>query len=159
MGKGPVVLMADDDPDDRSLLGDACKEAGLNLHLYFVEDGSLLLDYLFRRNPYAKHENSPRPDLILLDLNMPTDGREALRLIKSDPDFRKIPVVVFTTSSSEEDILLCYELGANAFITKPPTFQGLVEFVKVMNMYWFEMVNLPLRPELEKGPTPPLSGE
>ncbi len=138
-----TILMADDDPDDRMLTRDALEEARLYNCLDFVEDGEQLLDYLHRRNAFAGLAGSPYPGLILLDLNMPKkDGREALKEIKADPDLRGIPIVVLTTSKAEEDILRTYDLGVNSFITKPVTFQGLVEVMKTLTRYWFEIVEL-----------------
>ena len=139
-----LVLVADDDPEDRMLIEDAFEESRLPNVLEFVEDGEELLDYLYRRNGYSDPSSSPRPGLILLDLNMPRkDGREALKEIKSDPDLRQIPIVVMTTSKAEEDILRTYDLGVNSFITKPVTFEGLVEVVKMLGRYWFQIVELP----------------
>jgi len=136
--------MADDDPDDCVLARDALEEAHLFNTLHFVEDGEELMDYLYRRGKYAEPGNSPRPGLILLDLNMPRkDGREVLREIKADPELRRIPIVVLTTSQAEEDILRTYDLGANSFITKPVTFVSLVEMMKSLAKYWFEIVKLP----------------
>lgn len=104
------------------------------------------MDYLYRRGQYTEPKSSPRPGLILLDLNMPRkDGREALREIKTDPQLRHIPIVVLTTSKAEEDIYRSYDLGANSFITKPVTFSGLVEVMKTIGKYWFEIVELPLK--------------
>ena len=139
-----TILMADDDMDDREFARTAMQESRLMNELRFVEDGEELLDYLYRRGAYADPKSSPRPGLILLDLNMPRkDGREALREIKSDPALRQIPVVVLTTSKAEEDILSSYDLGANCFISKPVTFDGLVEVVKVLDKHWFQIVELP----------------
>ena len=136
-----LVLVADDDPEDRMLIGDAFEESRLANSLEFVEDGEELLDYLHRRNGYSDPSSSPRPGLILLDLNMPRkDGREALKEIKSDPDLRQIPIVVMTNSKVEEDILRSYNLGVNSFITKPVTFEGLVDVVKELSRYWFQIV-------------------
>ncbi len=102
------------------------------------------MDYLHQRGKYADTALAPRPGLILLDLNMPKkDGREALKEIKGDPDLRAIPIVVLTTSKEEEDVLRSYDLGANSYITKPVTFQGLVDVVKSLGSYWFEIVELP----------------
>ena len=140
-----TILMADDDEDDCMLAREALAESRLANDLHFVQDGEELMDYLYRRGKYAQESNSPRPGLILLDLNMPRkDGREALRAIKVDPNLRQIPVVVLTTSKAEEDIYLSYELGANSFITKPVTFASLVEVMKTIGKYWFEIVELPL---------------
>ncbi|MDZ7261448.1 MAG: response regulator, partial [candidate division KSB1 bacterium] len=115
-----TILMAEDDPEDRLLVKDAWEESRVLNELRFVEDGEELMDYLYRRGPYAEPARAPRPGLILLDLNMPRkDGREALKEIKADPELRRIPIVVLTTSKAEEDILRTYDLGANSFITKP----------------------------------------
>lgn len=138
-----AILMADDDADDRMLARDAWLESRLGNVFRFVEDGQELMDYLRRTGKYAT-EDAPRPGLILLDLNMPRkDGRQALAEIKSDPELRRIPVVVLTTSKTEEDILRTYDLGANSFITKPVTFERLVEIVRTLGMYWFNIVELP----------------
>jgi CheY-like chemotaxis protein len=138
-----TILMAEDDADDRVLARDAMHESRSANTLRFVEDGQELMDYLTRSGSYAKGE-APRPGLILLDLNMPRkDGREALREIKNDPDLRHIPVVVLTTSKTEEDVARAYDLGANSFITKPVTFDGLVEIVRTIDRYWFNIVELP----------------
>ncbi len=142
--KPVTILIADDDADDRMLLQDAFIENGLPNELRFVNDGEELLAYLRREGAYAAPEASPAPGLILLDLNMPRlDGREALRLIKSDPRFQRIPVVVLTTSKAEEDILRTYDLGVSSFITKPVTFGGLIKIVQVLSAYWTGIVALP----------------
>ena len=138
------ILMADDDPDDRLLAERALKEARLKNGIRFVEDGEELMDYLHRRGKYSDPTSSPRPGLILLDLNMPRkDGREALAEIKGDPELHKIPVVILTTSKAEEDIVRSYDLGVNSYITKPVSFAGLAEVMKVLHIYWFEIVKLP----------------
>lgn len=139
-----TILMAEDDPDDRLLTKEALSESQLANELYFVEDGIELLDYLYQRGAYTDPQCAPRPGLILLDLNMPRmDGREALAKIKADPDLRRIPVVVLTTSKAEEDILKSYDLGVGGFITKPVSFEDLVEVVKTIGKYWFQIVELP----------------
>jgi CheY-like chemotaxis protein len=143
-GKMITILLADDDPDDRQLTRDAFIENRLANSLDFVEDGEELLDYLHRRGKFAHLETAPLPGLILLDLNMPRkDGREALKEIKAHPDLRRIPIVVLTTSKAEEDILRTYDLGVNSYVTKPVTFQSLVDTIKVLGKYWFEIVELP----------------
>lgn len=143
--KTVTILMADDDEDDCMLAGEALAESRLANDLHFVRDGEELMDYLYRRGKYAQQSDSPRPGLILLDLNMPKkDGREALREIKADPNLRFIPIVVLTTSKAEEDICRSYDLGANSFIIKPVTFGALVEVMKTLGKYWFEIVELPL---------------
>ena len=142
--KSIVILMADDDADDRLLAKDALTECRLAGDLHFVENGEELLDYLYRRGKYSATASAPRPGLILLDLNMPRkDGREALKEIKTDPELRKIPVVVLTTSRADTDIGRIYELGANSFISKPVSFDSLVEVMKILGRYWFEIVELP----------------
>ena len=139
-----TILLADDDEDDRLMTRDALRDARLHNDLRFVVDGVDLMQYLRREGRYSDPSSSPRPGLILLDLNMPRmDGREALREIKSDPELRSIPVVVLTTSKAEEDILRTYDLGVNSFITKPVTFLGLVEVMKVFSRYWLTIVDLP----------------
>jgi two-component system, response regulator len=138
-----TILLADDDPDDRFMAQEAFAESRLTNPLAMVEDGEQLLDYLYGRGAYAL-SRPPRPGIILLDLNMPKkDGREALREIKSDPELRRIPVVVLTTSKAEEDILRTYDLGVNSFITKPVTFEQLVEVMRSLGKYWLEIVELP----------------
>jgi len=146
-----TIVLADDDPDDRLLTEEAFTENRLANQLHCVQDGEELMDYLHRRGQYAPLQGEPLPGLILLDLNMPRkDGREALKEIKADPTLRRIPVVVLTTSKAEEDILRRYDLGVNSYVTKPVTFKSLVELVKELGRYWFEVVELP--PD-EKGMT------
>jgi len=143
-GNPITILMADDDPDDQMLTADAFDECRLVNDLRFVDDGEALMDYLYRRGDFENPEDSPRPGLILLDLNMPRkDGREALGEIKTDPNLHSIPIVVLTTSKAEKDILRSYDLGVNSFIVKPVTFEGLVDVVKTLNKYWIEIVELP----------------
>lgn len=139
-----TILMADDDDEDRMLTRDAWEECRLSTSLYFVEDGVELMDYLYRQGKYANGHEAPKPGLILLDLNMPKkNGFEALEEIKADPDLRKIPIVVLTTSNTEEDIFRSYDLGVSGFVTKPVSFDGLVEVMKTLRKYWFEIVELP----------------
>lgn len=139
-----VILMADDDADDRMLTKEALEESRVINDLRFVEDGEELIEYLTRSGKYENPASSPRPGLIFLDLNMPRkDGREALKQIKADPNLRRIPIIIMTTSKAEEDIYRSYDLGANSFITKPVTFERLVELMKTMGQYWIEFVELP----------------
>ncbi len=139
-----VILMADDDADDRLLADEAFKESRLINQLYFVEDGEELMDYLLNRGKYTDPAQAPKPGLILLDLNMPKkDGREALKEIKSYPHLKRIPIVILTTSKAEEDVLRSYNFGANSYITKPVTFDELVKILLVLGEYWFEIVDLP----------------
>ena len=152
MGRKPIViLLADDDEEDRMLACDALAESRLSNDITCVTDGEDLMDYLQRRGKYAPPAEAPRPGLILLDLNMPKkDGREALREIKADPDLRQISVVVLTTSKAEEDIYTSYDSGASSFITKPVTFEGLVDVMKGLGKYWFEIIDLPRQHEPER---------
>jgi len=143
-GDDVIILYAEDDPEDRMLVEDAMEESRLVNEMDFVEDGEELMDYLYRRGKYAELSDKPLPGLILLDLNMPKkDGREALEEIKNDPDLRRIPIVVLTTSKAEEDILSTYDLGVSGFIIKPVTFESLVSLLKTVSKYWFQVVEPP----------------
>jgi len=143
-GKPITILLADDDPDDRMLATDALNESRLANDLRCVENGEELLEYLRREGSFEDPQASPRPGIILLDLNMPRkDGREALKEIKTDARFRRIPVIVLTTSKAEEDIVKTYDLGVSSFITKPISFEGLVNVMKTLGKYWIEIVDLP----------------
>ena len=138
-----VILIADDDPEDCELAVEALRESRLANDVRVVADGEELLDYLFLRGKYTA-ETAPKPGLILLDLNMPRlDGREALAAIKADPALKQIPVVVLTTSQAEEDVYRSYGLGANSYISKPVTFDGLTKVTKSLIDYWFNIVTLP----------------
>jgi CheY-like chemotaxis protein len=140
-----TILICDDDEDDRLLTKQALEDAHVSNDVYFVNNGEELLDYLYQRGTYAgEMGKAPRPGLILLDLNMPrVDGREALKVIKGDKGLHDIPIVVLSTSRLEEDVARSYQLGVNSFITKPVTFQGLVEAMNVLGRYWLEIVELP----------------
>jgi CheY-like chemotaxis protein len=143
-GKPIVILYAEDDEEDRMLMKDALEESRLTNKLHMVEDGEEMMEYLYRRRKYSDLNSTPLPGLILLDLNMPRkDGREALKEIKTQPHLRRIPVVVLTTSKAEEDILRSYDLGVSGFIIKPVTFESLVDVIKTLGKYWFEIVELP----------------
>ena len=138
-----LIVIADDDADDRMLIEDAFRENRLANPIAFVGDGIELLDLLRGTGSYANSPSRGRPGLILLDLNMPRmDGRTALSHIKADPALRRIPVVVLTTSKADEDILRTYDLGVNSFITKPVSFEALVDVVRRLNHYWLEIVEL-----------------
>jgi len=144
-GNPITILMADDDADDRRLTKEAFEESRLVNNLRFVENGEELLDYLKHRGKFATDEKSPRPGLILLDLNMPRlDGRAALKELKSDPDLRTIPVVILTTSKADEDVYRSYDLGVNSYIVKPVTFEALVDILQTLEKYWIEIVELPM---------------
>jgi CheY-like chemotaxis protein len=139
-----TILMADDDVEDVMLTQDALAEARLANEFRSVGDGEALMDYLRREGGYQRPEDSPRPGLILLDLNMPKkNGFEALEEIKTDAGLRQIPIVVLTTSQAEEDVFRSYDLGVNSFISKPVTFEGLVDAMKVLGKYWIEIVHRP----------------
>lgn len=139
-----VILMADDDADDRLLAREAMHESRVLNELYFVEDGVQLLRYLRGDDEFSDRQTYPMPGLILLDLNMPKmDGREALAQIKADRSLRRIPVVILTTSKAEVDMVKGYDLGAASYITKPVTFDALVELMRTLGKYWVEFVELP----------------
>lgn len=139
-----IILLVEDDPDDIYLIGEAIDECQLSVHIFVVEDGEQMLDYLHQRGAYTDPNIAPKPDLILLDLNMPRkDGREALAELKQNPDLRSIPVVVLTTSSAERDKTYSYDKGASGFVTKPVTFSGLREAVCKIGAYWIKTVQLP----------------
>ena len=138
------ILIADDDADDRMLIEDAFDESRLSNPLSFVEDGEELLEFLRCEGRYTERKGEPLPGLIVLDLNMPKmDGRTALEHLKKDDHLRRIPVIVLTTSQAEEDILKTYGLGVSSFISKPVTFDGLVEVVQTIGKYWIQIVALP----------------
>lgn len=140
----PMILVADDDEDDREMMRDAFTSSRVKNPLMFVEDGVDLLAYLERTGRFAAPESSPRPMLIVLDLNMPRkDGREALAEIKRNPLLRHIPVVVLTTSEAADDVIASYQSGANSYIAKPATFDELVRIVCCFQGYWLETVQLP----------------
>jgi len=135
------ILMADDDVDDQILVKDAFEQARVTNNLTFVNDGVELMQYLRREGVFAE---AARPDIVLLDLNMPRKGgREALGEIKADPVLNRIPVVILTTSDVEEDVLRSYHLGANSYIQKPVTFGRMVEMVAALGEYWIGVVRLP----------------
>lgn len=145
MNKSQItILIADDDADDRMLTKEAFAENQVINPIRFVNDGEELMAYLLREGKYVNKEIYPQPGMILLDLNMPRkDGREALAEIKAHPALRRIPVIVLTTSKAEEDVIRSYNLGVNCFITKPVTFNSLVEVTRMLGKYWFEIVELP----------------
>jgi len=140
----PVILIAEDDDDDRVLMAKAIALAQIPADTRFVGDGDELLDYLFRRGEYAAPELSPRPSLILLDLRMPRrDGLSAATELKADTRFRRTPIVVLTTSTASEDVRSAYDAGASAYITKPGSKAGLSLIAGAIRDYWFGAVTLP----------------
>ncbi len=140
-GKQPTVLLADDDPEDQFLLREAFNEVGMRDVLVTVKDGQELLDYLQTQADAGLQDG---PSIILLDLNMPRkSGREALEEMRRDPRWRRIPVIILTTSSNAEDVDRAYMLGANSFITKPESYDSLLQLVRILCQYWFSVVELP----------------
>lgn len=138
------ILIVEDSPEDYEATLRAFKKSGLANPVFRCEDGDEALDYLFRRGKYQDREKSPRPGIILLDLNMPgTDGREVLREIKKEETLKKIPVIVLTTSTNERDIEGCYEAGASSYLSKPVDLNGFMESIQRLTNYWFEIVILP----------------
>ncbi|MFP4625597.1 MAG: response regulator [Natronomonas sp.] len=140
--RDPVeILLAEDNPGDVKLTEKALENGNLANHLHVVNDGVEAIEFLYQRGEYA---DKPRPDLILLDLNMPRkDGQEVLEELDEDDDLSRIPVVVLTSSAAEEDIVKSYDLNANAYLTKPVDFQGFVEIVNRLENFWFEVVKFP----------------
>ncbi|MFA9214745.1 MAG: response regulator [Candidatus Methylacidiphilales bacterium] len=138
------IVIAEDDEEDRMLTREAMIESRVKNTVHFVEDGEFLMDYLHNKGDYSDKSKYPAPGLILLDLNMPRkDGREALKEIKSNEHLKRIPVVILTTSKAEEDIIRTYDLGVNSFITKPVTFEGMINVMKTLGTYWLDIVELP----------------
>lgn len=136
--KNHRILLAEDNEDDYLLVRDAFGENGLPVELLWVKDGEELMDYLFRRGRYARPESAPAPELVLLDLKMPKkNGLEALKEMKAHPALRRIPVVAFSTSGSEEDIRAAYDLGINAYVRKPIGYVLFTEAVKTIYDFWF----------------------
>ena len=135
------ILLVEDNRGDIRLTQEALHDASIRNHLHVVRDGVEAMQYLRRED---KFDNSTRPDLILLDLNLPRkDGREVLQDIKSDEDLRRIPVVVLTSSEADEDILRSYDLHANCYITKPVDLHRFIDIVKSIEQFWFQIVKLP----------------
>jgi two-component system response regulator len=139
------ILLAEDSPGDAELAKEALEESKLKNRLYTVVDGQEALDFLYQK---GKYQDVPRPDLILLDLNMPkVDGREVLKIIKEDEKLRSIPVVILTTSRAEEDILKTYNLHANCYISKPLDLDKFMEVVAAIENFWISIVALPKKSE------------
>jgi CheY-like chemotaxis protein len=148
--KNMTILLADDDQEDRMLVEHAFKSAKTPYDLRFVQDGEELMDYLYRHERFADKAVSPRPALIILDLNIPRkNGMQALKEIRADSLLKTIPVVILTTSKDEDDIMHAYELGVNSFITKPVTYTDLVDLLMTLEKYWFSTVTLPVSKEIK----------
>jgi two-component system, chemotaxis family, response regulator Rcp1 len=140
------ILLVEDNPGDVDLTKEALKDAKVFNRLSVADDGAKAVDFLYRRGEYA---NAPRPDLILLDLNLPKkDGRQVLAEIKAAPELADIPVVILTTSDAEEDIFRAYHLHANCYITKPVDFKQFLKVVKTIEEFWLTVVRLPKRKSL-----------
>lgn len=142
LGARPIdILLVEDNPGDVRLTREGLKESRVPSTLHVVEDGVRALAFLRREGEYAR---KPRPDIILLDLNLPKkDGREVLEEIKSDTSLRRIPVVVLTTSTSQEDVQKTYDLHANSYVTKPADLEQFIQVVKSLDDFWFSIVKLP----------------
>jgi len=141
-GRSPVeILLVEDNPGDERLTREALREGKVYHNLHWVKDGVQAMDFLRRQGKYA---DAPRPDIVLLDLNLPKkDGREVLEEIKTDEDLKRIPVVVLTTSKAEEDVLRTYNLHANCFVTKPVDLEKFIVVVKSIDVFWLTVVTLP----------------
>jgi two-component system response regulator len=138
------ILLVEDSPEDYEATVRALRKAGLANPLVRCEDGDEALDYLYRRGAFVDPQSSPRPGIVLLDLNLPgTDGREVLAEMKADSSLRSIPVVVLTTSSDERDVDRCYQAGANSYIRKPVDLAGFITAIQRLKDFWFEVVILP----------------
>ncbi len=141
MGRPIEILMVEDNPGDARLTQEGLRDGKVRNHLHVVADGEAALRFLRRE---SEHAGAPRPDLILLDLNLPrSDGREVLREIKQDPDLRRIPVVVLTSSEAEEDIVAAYDLNVNCYVTKPVDFERFVGVIRSIEDFWLTVVKLP----------------
>jgi CheY-like chemotaxis protein len=139
-----TILVIDDDPADQFLVQEAMRTANLNYDLRIVSDGDEAIEYLYHRGRYSEMHRAPRPDLILLDLNMPRySGRQVARAVKSDPSLRAIPIVVLTTSRLDQDVEDLYEAGVNSYIQKPANFDEFTEALRDLSSYWLGRASLP----------------
>ena len=142
LGRPVQILLVEDSPSDAAMTIEAMHEGRISNQVHVATDGEVAMAFLRRQGAYAE---SPRPDMILLDLNLPRmDGREVLREVKNDPDLKTIPVIVLTTSAAEADILKSYELYANAYVTKPVAFDAFLAAVRGIEDFWLALVHLPL---------------
>lgn len=143
MKKVPI-LIAEDDEDDRFLIQAAFEDCGIAHPLVFARDGIEVMQYLLNQGAFANKEAYPRPALVLLDLNMPKkDGRETIKEIRNQEAFKTLPIIVLSTSNAPQDLKICYESGANCFINKPSSFEGLLDTVKGIYDFWFRLALLP----------------
>lgn len=139
-----VILIVEDSPEDFHVTERAFQKAKLKNTLMHCDNGDDAIDYVFQRGAYADPASAPRPNVILLDLNLPgTDGREVLRKIKSHPTYKKIPIIILTTSNDEKDIKACYELGANSYVQKPVNLSSFLEAIQRLHDYWLSVSILP----------------
>lgn len=140
----PTVLHVEDNLGDKELLQHACHASDLKCNLLWVEDGQAALDYLSGTGPYTRRNDFPLPSLVLLDLKMPRkNGFEVLQWIREKPDFKWLPVVIFTASNSVKDTRRAFELGANSLLVKPTAYRDLIRYVKTLHHYWFEFTERP----------------
>jgi chemotaxis family two-component system response regulator Rcp1 len=140
-GRAIEILLVEDNPGDVRLIQEALRDGKVWNNPHVVTDGEAALDFVYRRGPFA---DAVRPDMVLLDLNLPRkDGREVLAVIKSDPDLKRIPVVVLTTSKEEEDVLRAYNLAANCYVTKPVEFDEFMKVIRAIEDFWLTIVALP----------------
>ena len=141
MDRTPRILLVDDNAGDVDLTQEAFRECNVHAHFYIAGDGHEALQFLMREGVFVE---APKPDLIILDLNLPRlSGRDVLRRIKNTPELRRIPIVVLSTSSSIQDIHACYELMANTYIVKPTQWEDLLRVVRTLEQYWFSTATLP----------------
>ena len=139
-----TILVAEDDEEDRLLIQQAIQASPTSISVHFVENGEQALDFLLNKGKYIDQVKYARPGILLLDLNMPRmDGRELIEVLKNNPSFVNLPLVVLSTSNDNKDIEETYHLGANSFITKPSSFSGFVDVMKSLKQYWFDIVELP----------------
>ena len=144
MMSNPTILAIDDDPADQFLVQEAMRTANLQYDLRLVSDGDEAIEYLYHRGRYTDDRKAPRPNLILLDLNMPRlNGRQVARAIKSNPNFRTIPIVVLTTSRLDQDVEELYQAGVNSYIQKPVNFDEFTEVLRDLSTYWLGRATLP----------------
>ena len=140
-GRAIEILLVEDNPGDVRLIQEALRDGKVWNNPHVVTDGEAALDFVFRRGAFTE---APRPDMILLDLNLPKkDGREVLAVIKGDPEIKRIPVVVLTTSKEEEDVLRAYNLAANCYVTKPVEFDEFMKVIRAIEDFWLTIVALP----------------
>lgn len=138
------ILIIEDSPEDYEATLRAFKKSRLNNPIFHCENGGDAIDFLFHKGKYQNELDSPKPGIILLDLNLPdTDGREVLKIIKSTPDIKKIPVIVLTTSADKIDIDKCYDYGANSYMQKPVNLNKFIGSIEKLKEYWFEIMIIP----------------